>query len=107
MRDEGFEFWLERLYKTAKGRPLQRQSRQNRLSNCRHVEEYEGDLDDHWRKDRMVSLLKRLEYSGEDETRQAKPRHRIPIDGSIYNGTATLKSALKLYAKFCQARPKG
>jgi hypothetical protein len=30
------------------------------------------------------------------------PRHKIPINGDVYNGTATLKQAVKLYVKFCE-----
>lgn len=107
MRDRDFEFWLESIYKTTAGRPMERQSRQNRLSNCRHVEEYEGDLDAHYAKDQLASLLRRFEYGRDEEARNVSPRHRIPINGDRYTGTATLKAAINLYLKFCRAWPTG
>jgi hypothetical protein len=103
MRDRDFEFWLEHTYKTPQGRLMQKNSRQDRISNCRNVEEYEGDLDEHYRKDQMASLLKRLTYSRSEEERGIPPRHRVPFDPTAvkWTGTATLKSAVNLYRKFC------
>ena len=107
MRDRDFEFWLERIYKTAQGRTMERAVRQSRISNLRHVEEYEGDLDAHYARDQMVGLLRRFEYGRDEESRNVSPGHRIPIDGDRYTGTATLKSAINLYLKFSRAWPKG
>ncbi len=61
------------------------------------VEEYEGDLDAHYSKDEMAGLLKRLTYGRDEEARNISPRHRIPINGDRYTGTATLKAAINLY----------
>lgn len=55
----------------------------------------------------MRGLLDRLTYGRDEGARNAPTRHRIPIDGDPYTGTATLKSAVNLYAKFCRAWPKG
>ena len=107
MRDRDFEFWMETIYMTSQGRTLERQTRQNRISNCRHVEEYEGDLDAHYAKDQMLGLIRRFDYGKDEEARNVKPRHSVPIDGDRHNGSATLKSAITLYAKFCRAWPKG
>lgn len=107
MRDRDFEFWLERIYKVPTGGAMVSTARQNRLSNCRHVEEYEGDLDARYAEDQMASLLLRFEYGRDEEARNVSPRHRIPIDGDRYTGTATLKAAINLYLKFCRAWPKG
>lgn len=104
MRDRDFEFWLEHTYKTPQGHLMDKKSRQNRISNCRHVEEYEGNLDEHYRKDKMEGLLKRLTYSKSEEDRGLSPRHRIPFEPNAvkWTGTATLKSAANLYRKFCE-----
>lgn len=107
LRDGDFELWLERHYKTPAGKPMDRRSIQSRISNCRHVAEYEGNLDDHYERDQMEGLLLKLEYGRKEQKRGLKARHRIPIDGDPYTGTATLKSAVNLYAKFCRAWPKG
>ncbi len=107
LRDRDFEFWLERHYKTDAGRPLDRRSIGSRVSNCRHIAEYEGSLDDHFEHDELQGLLQKFEYGRKDEKRGAKPRHAVPIDGDLTSGTATLKSAIVLYAKFSRAWPKG
>ena len=78
-----------------------RQSR-NRISNCKNVERYEGDLDQHFDNDRCRNLLHRLTYSAADQEMKRTPSHNIPIDGDVRNGSATLKSAVKLYAEFRQ-----
>ena len=67
----------------------------SRISNCRRVEHYEGDLDAHYDTDRLADLMERLNPRG--------PEHKIPINGNIYNGTATLKSAVSLYRDFRNA----
>lgn len=72
----------------------------SRISNCQRVSEYEGDLDVHYEKDECKSLLKRLKYSTNDKREGISPRHSIPINGDIYNGTATLRQAVNLYIKF-------
>lgn len=107
LRDRDFELWLERHYKTPAGKPMDRRSVQSRISNCRHIAEYEGNLDEHFERDEMTGLLAKFEYGRKDEKRNLKPRHSIPIDGDLTSGTATLKSAIVLYAKFCKAWPKG
>ncbi len=64
----------------------------SRIGNCRRVERYEGDLDAQYDADGLAGLMDRLN--------PGDPKHEIPIDGNIYNGTATLKSAVGLYRAF-------
>ncbi len=75
---------------------------QNRISNCKNVERYEGDLDQHFDNDQCRNLLHRLTYSTADQDMKRTPSHNIPIDGDIRTGSSTLKSAVKLYAEFRQ-----
>ena len=80
-----------------------------RISNCKRVERYEGDLDGHFQADGMASLMRDLTYSTEDANRNRPARHKIPIVGDVRNGTATLKQAAGLYQQFRQGagyRPK-
>ena len=92
MRDE-FLNWLEDSgYRLTVAR--------SRVSNCNTVCRYEGDLDEHFDRDRCESLLDRLQYSRDDERDNVPKRHNIPIDGNIYNGTATLRAAVRLYVQF-------
>jgi len=75
----------------------------SRLSNCRVVEKWEGSLDEHFSHDNLESLLNRLTYTKDDERLNRPARHTIPIDGNIYNGTATYKAAVSLYKQFRDA----
>lgn len=85
-------------------RRLKEKTVANRLSNCRRVEEYEGDLDQHFDADQCQNLLWRLTYSADDHDRKRQPKHKIPIDGNVLNGSATLKQAVGLYAEFRRSR---
>ena len=92
MKTDAFKKWLE-----DNGYPSN--TLQSRLSNCRTVENYEGDLDEHFIKDEGFSLMKRLSYSRADERNNQPAKHKIPIDGNIRNGSATLKQAVNLYMR--------
>jgi MoxR-like ATPase len=96
MHEKEFSTWLAQVYRTDAGSAMDPAARGSRFSNCRRVEQYLGDLDHAYDTDRMASLLGKLELSRNEMT----PRHNIPIDGDLYNGTATLKSAARLYQKF-------
>ncbi len=78
----------------------QKRTIQNRISNCRRVAQHEGDLDEHFDNDHCQSLLERLAYSKKDADRGIPPQHEIPMEGDLLKGTATLKSAVKLYKEF-------
>ena len=87
MQEARFKVWLER------GRSAGTVN--SRISNCRRVERYEGDLDARYDADGLAGLTDRLNPSD--------PKHKIPIKGNSYNGTATLKSAVNLYRDFRNA----
>lgn len=72
----------------------------NRISNCTKVEEYYGDLDDNYKEDECLKILYELSYSTKDERNNVVPKHNIPINGNIRNGSGTYKSAVKLYTDF-------
>ena len=72
----------------------------SRAGNCETVCVYEGDLDVLFEKDKCKDLLNRLSYSKEDERFNRPTKHKIPINGNKYNGSATLKQAVSLYVKF-------
>ncbi len=72
----------------------------SRVSNCRRVEQYEGNLDEHYYNDTMRTLLSRLIYSADDEEKNLPPRHEVPINGNLRNGSATLRQAVSLYQQF-------
>lgn len=78
-------------------------ARLSRISNCRRIEQYLGDLDQAYELDGLTALIEKLELSRGEST----PRHPIPIDGDLYTGTATLRSAARLYQKFCADETSG
>lgn len=94
MQEGQFEHWLLNV------RGLSHGTTGSRLSNCRRLETYEGDLDEHFDRDGLEGLIARLVYSSTDERHNALPRHRVPIHGDLRTGSATLKSAATLYQEF-------
>ncbi|MBE2274514.1 MAG: hypothetical protein IAE62_09655, partial [Flavobacteriales bacterium] len=72
----------------------------NRISNCQNIENYYGDLDELFKSNKIESILEELEYSLSDEKADKKQKHKVQINGNIRTGSATLKSALKLYIDF-------
>lgn len=102
MRENEFRDWLLHGYITRSGQQMNKSTIQSRIGNCKTIEMYEGDLDDHFRKDKCKSLKNKLRYTKNDEAKGTPSRHNIEINGSVYNGTATLRSALNLYIQFSE-----
>lgn len=94
MDRNGFYNWL------ISSRHLQENTANSRLSNCMRVCKYEGDLDLHYSRDRCRNLLNRLAYSAYDYENHIPHRHKVPINGNIYTGTSTLRSAVQLYINY-------
>lgn len=94
MREDAFRSWLssDRSYGTG--------TINSRVSNCKTIERCEGDLDQHFDQDHLRALVATLTYSRSDEQQNRLARHRILIDGNLYNGTATLRAAASLYKQF-------
>ena len=67
------------------------------------VEEYHGDLDNHYTEDRMANLIAMLRYSKANERLAHKNPSKIPFDGDIYNNLASYRSGMQLYLKFRDA----
>lgn len=93
MKTEEFKAWLEAKYDD-------KFTVSSRISNCKRVEKYYGELDVQYRKDQCKSLIEELKYSAEDEREHRTPLHKVPIDGNIRNGSATFRNAVGLYVKF-------
>lgn len=87
-----FRAWLERRY-----RPKVVESR---VSNCKRVEGYYGDLDAIYDTRRMGALASVLTYSADDERVGRKNPSEIPINGNVREGLATLRNAVMLYKQF-------
>lgn len=89
-----FRTWLE----TYKG--YNSQTIDSRISNCRTIQASYGDLNSIKGYD---DLLQEFTYTKDDFINNRPAKHKIVINGNIYNGTATYRSALNLYAQFIEA----
>ena len=72
----------------------------SRVSNVTRIEELYGDLAEIYQDHRFDEIIDELTYSTVDERRNRPNPSKIPIDGNIRNGLATLKAALVLYESF-------
>ncbi|MDE5794618.1 MAG: PD-(D/E)XK nuclease family protein [Muribaculaceae bacterium] len=75
----------------------------SRVANILTVERHYGDIDTLIRNGEARNLLNLLSYSTEDERNDLPQKHRIPINGNIRTGSATLKQAVKKYILFYYA----
>lgn len=94
MEKNSFYKWLETIKKYNK------RTCDSRISNCMRIEKHYGDLDEIYDKNKCEELKMELNYLMEEFRKGIPPKHRVPIDGDIYNGTATLRNALNLYLEF-------
>lgn len=89
-----FKKWLVEDY------GLQESAATSRMSNISTIERYYGDIEDLIKSDKISDLLRDLSYSTDDERNERKAAHRIPINGNLRTGSATLKQALSRYIEF-------
>lgn len=94
MQRERFYQWLVTV------RHHKRDTARTRCGNCATVETHYGSLDTLYSVDRLAALIEDLHYSTEDQRHSLPQRHRVPIDGDVRTGSATLKSAVRLYRDF-------
>lgn len=64
------------------------------------VEEFHGDLDQHYANDHMESLIATFRYSTEDARRNRPNPTRIPIEGDIRTNLASYRDAIERYRRF-------
>ncbi len=100
MQTSAFKAWLQTSYLQKTGQPLAAGTQISRIANCSTIEQIEGDLDEHFERDGMESILRMLTYSVPDFEKGIGPKHHIPIRGNVWNGTTTYRSAANLYRKF-------
>lgn len=101
MRDE-FRTWLE-------SRDYPPSTVGNYVSQCKFVETHEGDLDEHFKKDRMASLLQGMSY-GMAEERENKPNPtKMPFDESVKLRLSlnSYRSAARRYREFLESLQDG
>ena len=89
----GYRHWLEQQ----KYDPGTIQAQMYRAAR---VEEYHGDLDEHYAKDRMRGLIETLRYSTDDKRHNRPNPSKIPFDGDIRNNLASYRNAVERYKRF-------
>lgn len=72
----------------------------SRIGNCSTLEQTYGNLDEHYTKDRLISVSNFIKYSKQDERDGAKPHAPLQITGDIYKGLASLRQGLARYTEF-------
>ncbi len=78
------------------------------ITKLKAIEKYEMDLDEAYEKDKCKSLIKKLNYSTDDQINKRKPKHNIPIEPKLLNdkylsyknGTGDYKRRLYKYVEF-------
>ncbi|MGY6216964.1 endonuclease NucS domain-containing protein [Methylolobus aquaticus] len=93
MKKEEYERWLQ----TQK---YQSNTITAQLHRAGRVEEYYGDLDEHYKGDQLASVIAALVYSTEDRRRNRPNPTKIPFQGDPYNNLASYRDAVKRYQKF-------
>lgn len=71
------------------------------------VEEHHGNLDEHYDRNRMASLIQTLRYSTDDKRHNRPNPSKIPFDGDIYNNLASYRNAAERYKRFRDAGGDG
>ena len=64
------------------------------------VEECYGDLDEHYNRDQLRSVIDELKYSTEDERRNKPNPSKIPFKGDSRKNLASYRNATERYCKF-------
>lgn len=73
---------------------------QAQMHRAGKVEEFYGNLDEHYDRDRLRSVIDELKYSAEDERRNKPNPSRIPFNGNTRNNLASYRNAAERYCKF-------
>jgi hypothetical protein len=70
------------------------------LHRAGRVEEFYGDLDEHFKADQLASVITALIYTAEDRRRNRPNPTKIPFQGDPYNNLASYRDAVKRYQRF-------
>jgi endonuclease len=95
MKKAAYEQWL-------RSQELQENTINAQMYRASRVDQCCGDLDEHFAKDGMKSLIELLTYSTDDEHRGRPNPTPIPFDGNIRNNLASYRHAAERYRSFLQ-----
>ena len=105
MRKEAFKLWLE-TYGKHGVEPMSKRPIDDALSRCNRIEKgFAVDLDIEYEQDRGESILALLEYTKDDKNvgKEAPKGLFFKQGADLYNGMASLRSAVKKYFEFYTA----
>ena len=88
-----YESWLEQQNIAAA-------TIQAQMHRAGRVEEYYGDLDEHYDRDKLRHVIGELKYSMDDQRSNKPNPSKIPISGNTRNNLASYKHAIEKYCKF-------
>ncbi|MDE6273252.1 MAG: hypothetical protein K2M31_09645 [Muribaculaceae bacterium] len=94
MTNPTFEEWMKEIMEYSD------RTISSRSKNLKSISEIYGDLEDLYKDDNLQGLLEELTYSRHEQRNNQPPKHKIPINGDPYTGTATYKSTVKLYKTY-------
>jgi endonuclease len=100
MKEAAYHLWLQR-------QQLQENTINTQMYRADRVEQYCGNLDEHYSKDRMAAVLQMLTYSTDDERRKRPNPTPIPIDGNLRSNLASYRDAAKRYRSFRETDEAG
>ena len=92
-----FKDWLE-----------QRSLGQTYLTDAKRIDREYGDLDEHYERDRLESLIRELQYTKEDQRRGRPNPSKLDVapDADLYQLLSPYRSALRRYCEFRAAMVK-
>ena len=73
---------------------------QAQMHRAGRVEEHYGDLDEHYDRDKLSSVIGELKYSTADERSNKPNPSKIPFNGNTRNNLASYRNAVERYCKF-------
>ncbi|MDD7219691.1 MAG: hypothetical protein PUI16_06885 [Clostridia bacterium] len=105
MRKEEFRSWLEKYGKHGT-EPMSKRPIDDALSRCNRIEMgLHIDLDIEYEQDRGEGILALLEYTKDAKNvgKEVPKGLFFKQESDLYNGMASLRSAVKKYFEFCTA----
>ncbi len=78
---------------------------QAQMHRAGRVEKCYGDLDEHYDRDGLRSVIDELKYSTGDECRNQPNPSKIPFDGNIRSNLASYRNAAERYCRFRREVP--
>jgi hypothetical protein len=70
------------------------------LNRVGRVEDHYGDLDEHYDRDKLASVVSELKYSMNDKRANRPNTSKIPFDGDPYSNLASCRDATNRYKRF-------